>query len=74
MGNLVEALQCISWAVVVSPNDLSYHIEKGKLLLELHRHEEALAEFKDIIQLDPLNDVAYSTVATILVCFVLLNN
>ena len=59
-GQFEKALKAIDEAIGRSPEIASFHVLRGRTLLEMHRLEASLSSFQKARELDPMNaDAAY---------------
>lgn len=64
-GNSDQAAKDFEMAVKINPNQSSYLKNRGLLLLQLRRWQEALADFQKVIALTPNDGEAYYNIACI---------
>lgn len=56
-----SALRNCEESLAINPNALTTRFNRARILFELGRHEEALADFDQVLEIDPLNEVALQT-------------
>ena len=65
VGNYEAALESIDLAIVSDPRTIEYLIDKGVLLMDIKRHEFAEEVFKEVLEKEPMNSTAWSSLACI---------
>ena len=57
-GRFEEAIECYDKAIELEPRNTSFLLNKGVVLMELDRFDEAEILFTKVLALDPSNDDA----------------
>ncbi|MBO6105231.1 MAG: tetratricopeptide repeat protein, partial [Methanobrevibacter sp.] len=58
LGRFEEAIECYDKAIELEPRNTSFLLNKGVVLMELDRFDEAEILFTKVLALDPSNDDA----------------
>lgn len=59
LGQLDKALECYNAAINIEKNNVDFLLNKGVVLMELHKFEEAVASFDKVLLKNPDNEDAF---------------
>ncbi len=59
LGQFDKALECYNIAINIEKNNIDFLLNKGVVLMELHKYEEAVASFDKVLLKSPDNEDAF---------------
>lgn len=59
LGQLDKALECYNAAIAIEKNNIDFLLNKGLVLMELHKYEEAVSSFDKVLLKNPDNEDAF---------------
>ena len=63
LNRTIEAMQSFEASVMLNPRNTRAMLKKANLLFRYNRFEDAIKSYEKVIEIEPLNGVAYKNIA-----------